>query len=150
MYLSECKPFYLNSNAVEITEAHYRAKYIGCWQIKDNTGEWTNVPIDTFYQPNADVEKGHSTYFGVFYSTSKHCNCICNAESAFSEPILGVLADDGEVLVSRYRHDYVSKGDHFVDGGRDYFRHSISPVVKICVNSGNFEFELLGDHYAIN
>jgi hypothetical protein len=29
-----------------------------------------------------------------------------------------------DVLYSRYRHDFRSSGDAFVDGGRDYFRFS--------------------------
>jgi hypothetical protein len=57
---------------------------------------------------------------------------ITNAISAFEHPMLGVVADDGEVIVSGYRHDYrrSKDGTVFIDGGRDYTRYG-----RIGVNS---------------
>lgn len=68
---------------------------------------------------------------------------ICNAESAFSEGMYGVELSDGEVLVSRYRHDCVMKSGVMVDGGRDYVRRSGSGVreVMITVNKDQFVME---------
>jgi hypothetical protein len=47
---------------------------------------------------------------------------ICDAITATQEDIWGVVANDGEVIYSRYRHDYrTSKdGSVMIDGGRDY------------------------------
>jgi hypothetical protein len=69
---------------------------------------------------------------------------ITDAASAFSEPITGLLTEDGEVLVSRFRHDYVTKGPYMIDGGRDYLRTSgnaDSALVKITVVNGEFVFD---------
>jgi hypothetical protein len=59
---------------------------------------------------------------------------ITNAMSAFEHPILGAVADDGEIVVSGYRHDYrrSKDGTVFIDGGRDYTkygRNSVDPDV---------------------
>jgi hypothetical protein len=63
---------------------------------------------------------------------------ISNAESAFSEPITGILTDDDEVIVSRYRHDFVVKEGYMIDGGRDYTRSSGGKFVTITVKDGEF------------
>jgi hypothetical protein len=74
-------------------------------------------------------DPSHSHYFGVYVSHDGHVY-ICNAESAFSDPILGVVADSGEIVVSGYRHDYrtSSDGSAFIDGGRDYTRTNRKPI----------------------
>jgi len=63
---------------------------------------------------------------------------ITEASSAFSDPIAGIPTDDGEVIVSRYRHDYVEKDGRMIDGGRDYVRSSLHPIVRITVNADQF------------
>jgi len=40
--------------------------------------------------------------------------------------------------VSRYRHDYRTKGDRMVDGGRDYIRSSLHPTALIIVKDDQF------------
>ena len=99
-------------------------------------------------QPNPDRSKGHSNYFGM-YSAPGIGPMITNAESAFSEPITGLLTEDGEVIVSRYRHDYVEKGPYMIDGGRDYLRTSGNnadgKLVKVTVVDGEFQFEVYGE-----
>jgi hypothetical protein len=53
----------------------------------------------------------------------------------------GIICEDGEVIVSRYRHDYVQKGDRMIDGGRDYTRSSIHPSASVTVVDGEFVVE---------
>lgn len=133
--------FYFTLADVAKAEKHYNAKYMGYWAIKDQQGNWTETPVEVFYQANPDKSKGHSHYFGL-YRNSFGDTFILNAESAFSKPIIGVLTEDGEVLVSRYRHDYVCKGIHFIDGGRDYLRWDKgSQFVEITVDNGEFIFK---------
>jgi len=71
---------------------------------------------------------------------------ITNAESAFSEPITGLLTENGEVIVSRYRHHCVIKGSYMIDGGRDYLRTSGNSadgkLVKVTVENGEFVLEI--------
>ena len=133
--IPECGYHFSKENIAKIS-AHYGSKYMGHWAIKGKSG-WTEMPVDVFYQPNPDVSKGHSHYFGMYLNISKF-PMITNAESAFSEPIIGILTDDGQVIVSRYRHDYVSKGDYMIDGGRDYTKCSAGREVVVTVVAGNF------------
>ncbi|NBX51922.1 hypothetical protein EBT25_18785, partial [bacterium] len=111
------------------------------WCTKSPAGYWHESPVDVFYVANPDRSKGHSNYFGMFVNERGNV-MICNAESAFSEPITGVLCDDGEVLVSRYRHDFVTKGEISVDGGRDYTKTSGNVTyINVTVVDGEFQFD---------
>lgn len=102
---------------------HYGGSFIGDFCIKYPNGNWSDEPVAIFYQPNPNFELGHSHYYGIF--VHKKAIHICNAESAFSEPITAAIASDGEVIFSRYRHDHVTSydGSVFIDGGRDYIRY---------------------------
>lgn len=146
--------FHFNSDGIAKIAEHYGAWYIGYWAIKRGS-DWSETPVDVFYQPNPDVSKGHSHYFGMFRTLDSGVMVtgdrssrvmITDAASAFSEPITGLLTDDGEVLVSRYRHDCVQKGPYMIDGGRDYLRTSGNnadgKLVKVTVVNGEFQFEV--------
>jgi hypothetical protein len=109
---------------------------MGYWCTKKPSHDWNESPVDVFYVENPDRTKGHTNYFGMF--KREGAVYITDASSAFSESISGVLCEDGEVLVSRYRHDYVRKGSHMVDGGRDYMKCSISPQVAVHVVNGEY------------
>lgn len=129
--------YHFFASSIATIADQYGARYMGYWPIKNGYG-WAG-PVDVFYQPNPDTSKGHSHYFGMYRDKDGEV-MITNAESAFSEPITGLLTDDGEVLVSRHRHDFVSKGDYFIDGGRDYVRSSVGPFVAVTVKDGEFVF----------
>jgi hypothetical protein len=133
--------YFFKKDKIKIIENHYSAKYLGYWAVKwsERLG-WSSTPVDVFYQPNPDVSKGHSHYFGMHISERGDV-MISNAESAFSEPITGMLIEGGEVIVSRYRHDYVSKNGCWIDGGRDYIRTSGGEFVKITIKDGVFVLE---------
>lgn len=128
-----------NTGITKIAEM-YKAKYLGYWSIRRESG-WTDEPVDVFYQSNPDTSKGHSHYFGMFV-TREGKAMITNAESAFSEPIVGIQTSDGEVIISRYRHDYVTKEDYMIDGGRDYVRSTGGPMINVTVVDGEFVFNV--------
>jgi hypothetical protein len=134
--------YHLTKSGITRAEAHYGAKYMGYWVTKKPDGQWNETPVDVFYQPNPDLSKGHSHYFGM-HRNGRNFPMITNAESAFSETIVGFLTDDGEVIVSRYRHDFVQKDVHFIDGGRDYTRASVGKFVNVTVKDGEFVLELV-------
>jgi hypothetical protein len=133
--------YFFKKDKIKIIENHYGAKYIGYWAVKwsERLG-WSSFPVDVFYQPNPDLSKGHTHYFGMHISERGDL-MISNAESAFSEPIAGVLTEDGEVIVSRFRHDYVTKDGQVIDGGRDYTRSSGGKFVEVTVKNGEFVLE---------
>jgi len=115
--------YHFTENNIKTIEEKYGAKYVGYFCTRKSTGDWNDVPVDVFYQPNPDVSKGHSHYFGMLRQTGNVY--ITNAISITEHPMLGVIATDGEVVISRYRHDYrrSKDGSVFIDGGRDYTRY---------------------------
>jgi len=136
--------FHFSENGIAKMEERYNAKYMGYWCTKNSGGGWNEHPVDVFYVENPDTSKGHTNYFGLFHTQYTLIHdlgwMITNAESAFSEPIMGILCDDGEVIVSRYRHDCVMKGEYMIDGGRDYLRCSAGRLVRVIVLDGKFLF----------
>ena len=132
-------PYWLTREAVAKVEALRQARFMGHWCTKGPRGGWNESPVDVFYQSRPDVEKGHKHYFGLLRHNGQLF--ICDATSAFSEPITGVLATDGEVVVSRFRHDYQERKGVMIDGGRDYLKTSSSvSLVLVTVKAGEFVF----------
>lgn len=125
---------------VEAVEKKYNATYVGDFCVKTKHG-WSEQPIAIFWQVKPPVE-GYSHYFGLLARDDKIM--ITDGSTAFSEPISGIVADNGEVIYSRYRHDYHSSfdGSVTVDGGRDYMRCSgniHSPHVHIVADGPNLK-----------
>lgn len=133
------KPYFLKEAGIAIVEKNYGAVYMGAWAIKTKSGGWSDQPVEVFYQPNPDTDKGHTNYFGLF--TENGQLLITDATTAFSEPITGVVSKDGEVLVSRFRHDMQTSGDDMIDGGREYLRcNAGAKTVSITVDRDQFIF----------
>ena len=136
--------YWFKKAGIQKIEEKYGAKYMGYWAIKNSRGGWNDSPVDVFYQPNPDTSKGHTHYFGMFIRTDPYSGegtgsvYITEASTAFSEPIAGIPTDDGEVIVSRYRHDYVEKDGRMIDGGRDYTRRSLHPTVTVTIDGDQF------------
>ena len=137
--------YHLNAKGIAHFESQYNAVFMGPWAIQGRHG-WTEQPVDVFYVAKPDRSQGHTNYFGIFVCPVTGQSKICNAESAFSQTITGVLTDSGEVLVSRYRHDYVEKDGAMIDGGRDYVRCSESPLVTVRVQADQFVIEGINAH----
>ncbi len=131
--------YHFSQGQIKVIEEKYSAKYMGPWCTKRLNGNWNERPVDVFYQPNPDIEKGHKNYFGMFVQDGTVW--ITDATSAFSDTITGIICEDGEVIVSRYRHDYVEKDGRMIDGGRDYVRASLHPSASVTVVDGNFVVE---------
>jgi hypothetical protein len=143
MKLEDREPYWFQKESIKKIENHYGAKYMGYWCIRDKTGNWSDVPVEVFYQPNPDISKGHSHYFGLFVQDETVMR-ITNASSAFSGQINGILEDD-IVYVSRYRHDFTRtpRRENIIDGGRDYLNLSGDPItelVSVTVNKDSFKF----------
>jgi len=126
--------YWFNREEISKVENLKDAKYLGYWTKKSKSGAWSGEPVDVFYQKESHPEG--SNYFGLFRVGNRVY--ITDAASCFSEPIIGVICEDGEVLVSRYQHDYVEKGDRIIDGGRDYIRSSIHPTATVTIQNGEF------------
>lgn len=130
MKLKERDPYHTSKETLARLEIKHNAKYLGCWCIKDTRGNWSEMPVEVFYQPNPKTELGHSHYFGIFFDHIYKVWKICDAKSAFSEPIIGIVEND-IIYVSRYRHDFVETPSGIaIDGGRDYTK-IISPDCSV-------------------
>jgi hypothetical protein len=118
--------------SIQVMEAHYSAKFVGDFCVQLKGGGWSDFPIAIFYQPTPKFELGHSHYFGLFVDETGNL-LITNGDSAFDDPITGVVADNGEVIFSRYRHDFTtsSDGSVWIDGGRDYCRSNTSTNIFV-------------------
>lgn len=131
--------YWFKENGICKIEEKYGAKYMGYWCTRHPRGGWNERPVDVFYVPNPDTSLGHSHYFGMFIQDGTAY--ITNAESAFSEPITGAVCSDGEVIVSRYCHDYIERKGAMIDGGRDYTRSNKCKLVRVNVIGSEFTFD---------
>ena len=118
--LNKCATF--SEENIAIIEKAYKAKYVFESSIRrDEKLSWSDIPVAIFY-----TEKKHpegSNYFGIWREPSSAVY-IADAISAANEEIIGVVADNGDVIYSRYRHDFRTSpdGSVWIDGGRDYVR----------------------------
>ena len=106
--------YWLTDEAIEKFKEEHQATFMGTWCIK-NDGDWTSLPVDVFYteQPS---DLSPSNYFGVFFR-KKEC-LACDAESAFIEPLAGII-DESEIHISRYKNDVQVTKSGSIGGGRD-------------------------------
>ena len=141
--------YWLNAKGIKIVSEKYKAKYLGYFAMPGPGGNWTDEPFELFYVENPDRSQGHSNYFAIFYKRnydmSKGPLLITNGEKCFEQPMTGVLDPNGEVHISRYRHDSRDIPGGSIDGGRDYLRLGGDackyPRVKILMIDGEFMFE---------
>lgn len=119
-------------------EEKYNAHYVGQFCPKTKDGAWANMPMDVFWQANPNTEEGHTHYFGVYVRNGRAY--ITNGDSAVSGIFTGIVAKNGEIIYSRFRHDYRVSTDKsvFIDGGRDYFRSSPGKFITFKIDGPNF------------
>jgi hypothetical protein len=142
---------------LEKIEAHYEAKYVCETCLKNPGGGWVNSSVSIFYQPDASkVPEGGSQWFGLFFKAVDPFDlhedtprqlCIVNAISATEHDIVGIVANNGDVIYSRYRHDYrwSPDGSVMIDGGRDYTRTSTCPIGMVTLRIIEDKLVLLED-----
>jgi hypothetical protein len=106
-----------SEDTISRLEEVYRAVYVCDSQLKTKNG-WSENPVAVFYTVHPHPEG--SNYFGIFVRDK--VPMICNAETAL-EPFTGAVKKNGDIVYSRFRHDYVEfDGAYSIDGGRDYVR----------------------------
>ena len=82
------------------------------------TTELNGIIADIFYRSTKHPKFGNR-YFGIGY---KHGDLVIFNADAVEQLSFPCIEHDGTYSYSRYRHDYYSSGDKFIDGGRDYTR----------------------------
>lgn len=116
-----------DENQIKYIEDHFNAHFIGDFCLKNKDGSWANLPFAVFYQPNPPADRPDCTkYFAMYWKGTDLM--ITDGSSAFSEPIAGITAKNGEIIYSRYRWDYRQSedGSVWIDGGRDYIRSGLN------------------------
>jgi hypothetical protein len=118
---------------IEKVEKVKNAKFVCEVAIHTKNGGWSEHPVAIFWQEKPPVE-GYSNYFGLFQPTvfedggiSYGALMITSGQSAVDDPLTGIVASNGDVVYSAYRHDFRHSPDQsvFIDGGRDYVRCSV-------------------------
>jgi hypothetical protein len=107
-------------------------------QLRDATyvcdTEHKDIPVAVFYGKTAHPVSG-SRYFALY-----RADTIMITDGSFIEDqeITGAVAEDGEVVFSRSRHDFVtsSDGSVFIDGGRAYTKTNTGNLVTLLVRDG--------------
>lgn len=133
-------PELFTREGIALIEKNHSATYI-CETCVKNKNGWANRAVAIFYQPDpSKVPEGGSQWFGIFMQADPegwldthelpgdHLRpMICNAITAVEQDITGIIADNGDIIYSRYRHDYRWSEDKsvMIDGGRDYDRHNL-------------------------
>lgn len=118
-------------------EEKYNAKYMGVWCLKTKYNGWAQTPSAIFHVENPDRSLGHTNYFGLF--SRNGATYITKGNSAFGDSLYGVVAEDGEVIISRYCDDYAKSKDGtvWISGGRDYSCHSNSTMLTAITIMGS-------------
>ena len=102
--------------------------------------EQNGLHVAIFYANEAHPDSG-SRYFGLYYTGVENQLMITNGAFIEEQDIAGVVAENGDVIYSRYRHDYRRSPDGtvFVDGGRAYTRTNAAQGVSLKVENGELK-----------
>lgn len=105
-----------------------KAKFVCELAIRGKFG-WTDSPAQIYYQENPP--NGYSNYFGLVYQNGELY--IVSGASVVGIPIEAIQTPTGEIIWSRFRHDYrkAESADIFVDGGLDYLRYGGGDITKV-------------------
>lgn len=118
-------------------ETKYAANWVGQLSLRTRDGNWSETPADVYWQAKPPIE-GYSNYFALIYKFGSLY--ITSGESAVAGTFSAVVADDGEVIYSRYQHDYRTStdGSVFIDGGRNYCRTNITNAIQLKIVDGQW------------
>lgn len=114
-----CNPEFLTEIDIDRAEEHYSARYVCETTLKLGEG-WRYEPSLIFYTETPHPQG--SNYFALTVRDGEVW--ISDALPSIREGFAGARADSGDVIYSRYRHDFRTSADGSVsiDGGREYTR----------------------------
>lgn len=131
-------PAMFSPDQIKRIEEKYGATYICETCLADDKGNWRNEQAAVFYAEKAHPEG--SNYFGLYWSY-RFCFeegdepelMITDAITAVGVDMHGIVAENGDVIYSHYRHDYRNSPDKtvWIDGGRDYARSGAGKFVTL-------------------
>jgi hypothetical protein len=120
------EPALFTPEQIQEIEKIKSAKYV-CTTEKDD------ICIEIFYGDTPHPDSG-SRYFGLYKGGWNRELYITDGSFVEDQLISAVIADNGDIVYSRYRHDYRSSpdGSVWIDGGRAYTRRGLYPKEKHC------------------
>ena len=136
-----------NEEQIAKIENKYKAKYVCDSCLKTVNGNWGENGVSIFYQKEKHPKFGNN-YLGLYYRSTmdliRNQLMICDADKIEEQTISGIVADNGDVIYSAYRHDFVTSPDKsvMIDGGRDYLMCSKVPdnrIINIKVVNGEMK-----------
>lgn len=130
------EPVLFNYDQVEKICKQYDAQYVVDTEQND-------IHCAVFYGSKAHPDSG-SRYFAMYVTPMTQQLMITNGAFVEEQKIAGIVADNGDIIFSRYRHDYRTSDDGsvFIDGGRAYTRCSLVSAdrrVQLNVHKGRLE-----------
>lgn len=113
-------PEFWSQKTVEHLERHYAARYV-CEMPYLSHDTWREDPSLIFWNDVAHPQG--SNYFAI--SRSGDDVVISDAFKTVQFPIIGIRADNGDIIYSHCRHhmNRSADGSVWIDGGMDYLRH---------------------------
>lgn len=138
-----------------VKEKHPDAVFVEEIALKMVNGGYTDNPGVVLYQENPP-----DPYVNKFFAYYKKVDVLAYAEGRAPndqwvivglptfDPVVTALLNrkTGDLMISRYRHDYWTHGACFIDGGRDYLRYGGSDMsnleqVQLNLHTKEFEFD---------
>ena len=124
-------PELFTAEGIAKIEQMKHAKYVCETCLQGRGGGWILGEVAIFWNTDpANIPAGGSPWFGLYFQHDppdfkQGSLMITNAISAVETPIVGIVADNGDVIYSHHRHDYRGSPDKsvWIDGGRDYTRY---------------------------
>lgn len=115
------EPVLFSKEQVEKIELMKNSKYV-C------STEHQGLCIEVFYAEDYHPVSG-SRYFGLYKAGRTGELMITDGDFIEDQTIDAIVAEDGEIIFSRYRHDFrrSTDGTVFIDGGRAYTKSSVVP-----------------------
>lgn len=119
-----------------------QCRYVGDFCLRTRDGGWSEQPAAVFWQ-ETPPDPSYSNYFGLTRRMEIGENgpqwgaLLITGAGCVAEGVWwGQRAADGEIIYSRWRHDYrrSADGTAMVDGGRDYFKSAGTDPVCLRVS----------------
>ena len=120
------EPRFYKKDSIQKIESSRKLKFVCETTILDINDQWINAPFALFYN------EADNSYVAIH---SMNGTKMCTPKGALN-PFIGVMDDSGDIHYSVFRHDYNEFPNGFVDGGRDYIKHSNGKLVKLQVGNG--------------
>ena len=135
VWINAGTPELFTADQIAVIEQMRASTYVADLCVGTRYG-WSEQPVAVFWQP--EPPNGYANHFGIFRREGRLfiTGAGCTVEGTW----FGVQGRSGEVIFSRYRHDYrtTADGTAWCDGGRDYFRGDGGEAVELRLEGPRF------------